>query len=95
MKHPAQIHFDHRRPAVDVEISDRPDLADPGVAHQYVEPSELVDGAGNELVEVGAAGDVGLAADGPPTRCPDLARKLIEPIAAPSTEDHRSTAFRE
>ena len=43
VQHAAQVDVDHRRPAVDVAVRDGPDLADSGVAHQHVEPAELVD----------------------------------------------------
>jgi hypothetical protein len=54
---PRRFHVDHRR-AVDVAVRDGADLADTGVAHQHVEPAELVDGTPDQALQVLLTGDV-------------------------------------
>ena len=59
-KNTAQVHVDHRRPAVHIAVGQRSERADAGVAHQDVESAEPVDGSPHQPVEVFAMGDVDL-----------------------------------
>ncbi|GAA4834962.1 hypothetical protein GCM10025787_13390 [Saccharopolyspora rosea] len=82
MEHPAEVDVDHRRPPVDVEVGHRPGLADPRVAHQHIEPTELVQRPTGESFEVLPVGDIGGAREGTTTAFSDLPGDLVEPRGA-------------
>src|SRR6185437_2683687 len=87
VEHAPEVDVDHRLPAVDVEVGDGPDLADAGVADQYVEPAELLDRRVGQALEVLAPGDVGGAADGTPAVVADLLRELVQALG-PARAQH-------
>jgi cobyrinic acid a,c-diamide synthase len=95
VEHTPEVDVDHRRPAVDVEVGHRPDLADAGVADQHVEPAELLDGPAYQALEVRAAGDVGGAGDGSPAVVADLLRELVQSVGAARAKGDDGAALRE
>jgi len=60
VKDAAQVHIDHRRPAVDVEVGHRADLADAGIAEKDVQAAEFVHGSRDELFDLVVLRDVDL-----------------------------------
>src|SRR6202042_1545487 len=95
VEHAPEVDVDHRRPAVDVEVGHRPDLADAGVADQHVEPAELLNGRVYQALEVRAAGDVGRAGDGTPAVVADLVRELVQAVGTARAQGDGGAALRE
>jgi hypothetical protein len=58
VQHAPRVDVDHGRPAVDVAVGQRAQLADPGIAHQHVEPAEPVDRRMRQPLEFRPATDV-------------------------------------
>jgi hypothetical protein len=95
VEHAPEVDVDHRRPAADVEVGDRPDLADAGVADQHVKPAELLDGRVYQAVEVRLAGDVRGAGDRTPAVVADLLRELVQAVGAARAQGDDGAALRE
>jgi hypothetical protein len=95
VQHPPQVDVDHRRPSVDVEVRQRPDPADAGIAHQDVESAELVGGRGDQPLEVFAVRDIGFAGDRGPAAIAYLSRDLVEKLDASRAQDHAGAALGE
>jgi hypothetical protein len=87
VQHPAQVDVDHRRPPVSVKIGHGSDLADAGVAHQHVEPAELLDRQSDESVEVLASSDVSSASEGTATALADVPGDLVETLGSTCAKD--------
>ena len=81
-----EVDVDHRRPAVDVEARDRPDLADAGVADEHVEAAELLDRECDEALEVLALGDVRAPSRGPVAASADAVGQFIQTLGAPRSQ---------
>jgi hypothetical protein len=95
VQHAAQVDVDHRGPGVDVAVGQRADLADAGVADQDVDAAELRDRARHQLVQVGAARDVGAAGDHPRAPVAQLAGDGVQPLGAPGAQGHDGAPFRQ
>ena len=86
-KHAAEVDVDHRRPAVDVAVGHRPDLADSGVADQHVEPPELSTAAPTSRSRSSRRRDVDVSGHHFGTAGAQFARDRLQPVgpAAPRT----------
>jgi hypothetical protein len=84
----SQVDVDHRRPAVDVDIGSRPDLADAGVADEHVETAELLYGGVNQSFDVGALCHVGGDGQSGAARIPNLIGQPAQSILAARAENY-------
>lgn len=91
----AEVDVDHRRPAVDVQVGNRADLADAGVVHEHVEPPEFVQRRGDQSFEVLAAGDVGAAGGDPAARVADRLDEDVEACCPACAQYDGRSAFGE
>jgi hypothetical protein len=87
VQHATQVDVDHRRPAVDVEIGCRPDLADAGIADEYVKAAELLHGGVNQPLDVSAVCHIGCDGQCGAARGTNLVGQPAQSILAARTQD--------